>query len=128
MMLASLSKVSMILPPLPVLWMTAGARCVMFTKRESGRKEILPYLCKLHDELRIPMLYVSHSLEEVSFLCDYLLVMEQGRISFKGSINDALVSPQSPLATADNAAALLEGNVSKQEKDFQISTVQEYEK
>ena len=90
---------------------------------QERRKEILPYLGKLHDELSIPMLYVSHSLEEVSFLCDHLLVMEQGRISFKGSINDALVSPQSPLATADNAAALLEGNVSKQEKDFQISTI-----
>lgn len=87
------------------------------------KQEILPFLDKLHEELSIPMLYVSHSLEEVSRLCDYMLVMEQGRVEFKGGIHDALISPESPLATADNAAAVLEGSVSKQEKDFQLSTV-----
>ena len=87
------------------------------------KEEILPFLDKLHDELKIPMLYVSHSMEEVSRLCDYMLVMEQGRVQFNGNIHDALVSPKSPLARADNAAAIIEGNVSKQEKDFQLSTV-----
>ena len=52
-----------------------------------------------------------------------MLVMEQGRVQFNGNIHDALVSPKSPLARADNAAAIIEGNVSKQEKDFQLSTV-----
>jgi molybdate transport system ATP-binding protein len=87
------------------------------------KQEILPFLGKLHEELSIPMLYVSHSLEEVSFLCDHMLVMEQGSIRFKGNIQDSLVSPESPLATAENAAAILDGNVSKQEKEFQISTI-----
>ncbi len=87
------------------------------------KQEILPFLDKLHEELNIPMLYVSHSLEEVSRLCDYMMVMEQGRIEFLGGIHDALVSPSSPLATAENAAAVLEGSVSKQEKDFFLSTI-----
>lgn len=90
---------------------------------EYRKQEVLPFLDKLHDELNIPMLYVSHSLEEVSRLCDHMLVMQQGEVEFKGSLHDALVSPESPLATAENAAAVLEGNVSKQEKDFQLSTV-----
>lgn len=89
----------------------------------SRKQEILPFLGKLHEELSIPMLYVSHSLDEVSFLCDQILLMEQGRVRFKGNIQDALVSPRSPLSTAENAAAVLEGNVSKQEKEFQMSTV-----
>lgn len=87
------------------------------------KQEILPFLGKLHEELSIPMLYVSHSLEEVSFLCDHMLVMEHGSIMFKGNIHETLVSPRSPLATADNAAAVIEGTISKQEKDFQILTV-----
>jgi molybdate transport system ATP-binding protein len=90
---------------------------------QKRKGEILPFLDRLHEELNIPMLYVSHSMEEVSRLCDYMLVMEQGRVQFNGGIHDALVSPMSPLATADNAAALLEGTVSKQEKSFQLSTV-----
>ena len=84
---------------------------------------MLPFLDKLHEESNIPMLYVSHDMEEVSRLCDHLLVMEQGIVKFKGTVHDALVSHESPLVRAENAMALLEGNVSKQEKDFQLSTV-----
>ena len=87
------------------------------------KQEILPFLGKLHQQLSIPMIYVSHSLEEVSFLCDHMLVIEQGRVRFDGGIQQALVSSASPLAAAENAAAILDGNVSKQEKDFKISTV-----
>lgn len=90
---------------------------------QKRKQEILPFLDKLHDELKIPMLYVSHSLEEVSRLCDHMIVMEQGRIIFKGDIHDALVSSNSPLATAENSAAVLEGTVSKQEKEFHLSSV-----
>ena len=49
--------------------------------------------------------------------------MEKGRVQCKGNIQDALVYSESPRAKAENAAAVLEGNVSKQEKDFQLSTV-----
>ena len=90
---------------------------------EKRKQEILPYLESLHDELNIPVLYVSHDLDEMLRLCDYMLVMEQGRVIFNGNIHDALVSPGSPLATIGNAAMILEGTVSKLEKDFDISTV-----
>ena len=43
--------------------------------------------------------------------------------SFNGNVHDALVSPESPLATVESAAVMFEGSVSKQEKDFDISTV-----
>lgn len=90
---------------------------------EKRKQEILPYLEKLHEELNIPMLYVSHNLDEMLRLCDYMLVMEQGQQVFNGSMHDALVSPESPLARVENAVAVLEGTVSKQEKEFDISTV-----
>ncbi|MFK5947811.1 MAG: molybdenum ABC transporter ATP-binding protein [Methylococcales bacterium] len=91
---------------------------------DQRKQEILPFLERLHDEINIPMLYVSHSLDEVSRLCDHMLVMEQGRIQFNGSLHDALISPESPLATADNAAAILEVRAISQDKEFQISTVE----
>ncbi len=90
---------------------------------EKHKQEILPYLEKLHAELSIPVLYVSHNINEMLRLCDHMLVMEQGQVIFNGNIHDALVSPESPLATIGNAAVILEGTVSKQEKEFDISTV-----
>jgi len=90
---------------------------------EKRKQEILPYLEKLHEELNIPMLYVSHNLDEMLRLCDHMLVMDQGQLVFSGEIHDALVSPESPLVRVDNAVAVLEGTVSKQEKNFDISIV-----
>ena len=87
------------------------------------KQEILPYLEILHEELNIPMIYVSHDLDEMLRLCDFILVMEQGKLVFNGDIQHALIDQGSPLATIDNAVAVLEGTVSKQEKTFDISTV-----
>lgn len=87
------------------------------------RQEILPYLEMLHEELSIPMLYVSHDLDEMLRFCDYMLVMHRGQVQFNGTIQDALVLPESPLATIESASAVIEGTVSKQEKEFDISTV-----
>jgi len=90
---------------------------------EKRKQEILPFLERLHDELSIPMLYVSHNLGEISRLCDHMLVLEQGKIQFNGSLHDALISPESPLATADSAAAILEAKVIAHDEEFQLSTV-----
>jgi molybdate transport system ATP-binding protein len=91
---------------------------------DSRKQEILPYLEKLRDELSIPMLYVSHTLEEVSRLCDHMLVMDQGRVVFAGDIHSALVSRDSPLSHARNAEAMLEGVVVENNSDYKLITVQ----
>jgi molybdate transport system ATP-binding protein len=48
---------------------------------DSKRKsEILPYLERLHDELEIPMLYVSHAQDEVARLADHLVLLSDGKV------------------------------------------------
>lgn len=91
---------------------------------DARKQEILPYLEKLHDEINIPMLYVSHSLREVSLLCDEMLVMERGRLVFSGTTHAALVDTASPLAHARNAAALLEGTCVAYNNDYNLATIQ----
>lgn len=91
---------------------------------EKRKQEILPFLDRLHNELSIPMVYVSHNLDEVSLLCDHMLVIDKGRVQFNGTLHESLTSPESPLAHATNAAAVLEGNIIKQEKEHQISYLQ----
>ncbi len=43
------------------------------------KRELLPYLQRLAQEIHIPMLYVSHSLDEIQHLADRVLVLEAGR-------------------------------------------------
>ena len=45
-----------------------------------SKTEIWPYLERLHQELDVPVLYVSHDLSEVRRLADHVLVMHKGRI------------------------------------------------
>ena len=53
------------------------------------KTKIIPYLARIRDEFRLPILYITHDREEVLALCDEVLVMKEGRIA---SRHDALVS------------------------------------
>jgi len=58
---------------------------------DAARKsEIMPYLERLRDEAAVPMLYVSHSLDEVARLADNVIVLKQGRVVAQGSVFDML--------------------------------------
>lgn len=47
---------------------------------DTGLKaKIIPYLARIRDEFRLPMLYVTHDWDEVRALCGEVLILEQGR-------------------------------------------------
>ncbi|MFN3716821.1 MAG: molybdenum ABC transporter ATP-binding protein [Thiobacillus sp.] len=51
---------------------------------DKRRREILPYLDRLHAELDIPVLYVTHSVDEVARLADHLVVLDSGSVVWHG--------------------------------------------
>ena len=58
---------------------------------DAARKaEILPYLEKLRDEAKLPMLYVSHSLDEVAQLADSVIIVRNGKTVAHGPVFDML--------------------------------------
>lgn len=58
---------------------------------DEGRKQqILPFLRRVRDELRLPMLYVSHSINEILYLTPYLAVMDHGRILGQGLFSEVI--------------------------------------
>ncbi len=61
------------------------------------KRELLPYLAKLNKELKLPIIYVTHSLDEVLFLADEILLLEQGKLVLQGELeavwNDKLILP-----------------------------------
>lgn len=54
------------------------------------RAEILPYLEALRDEARLPMLLVSHAIDEVARLAHDIVVLRAGRVVGQGSVFDVL--------------------------------------
>lgn len=83
------------------------------------KKEILPYLETLHDELQIPMVYVSHAAEEVAQLADYLVILNQGKVIANGLLNETLTRLDLPAEFTDDAAVVIETRVGTQDgKDY----------
>ena len=56
------------------------------------RGRILPVLARIRDELRVPMLYVSHEPEEILALCDEALRLDLGRVVAHGAPAEVLGS------------------------------------
>ena len=71
------------------------------------KDELLPYFDRLHDELSVPAIYVSHDIDEISRLCDHLLILDEGRIVAQGSLFDVLSRVDIPQLAGRNAGVVL---------------------
>jgi molybdate transport system ATP-binding protein len=75
---------------------------------DSARKaEILPYLIRLKTSLRLPVLYVTHALDEIVRLADSLVLLEAGHVVGFGSVSEVASRADLPLAQRDDAGAVL---------------------
>ena len=56
------------------------------------KKRLIPFLLRIRDEFRIPLIYVTHDASELTALCDEVIVLECGRLIERGSSDDVLRS------------------------------------
>ena len=87
----------------------------------ASKQEIIPYLESLHEELEIPVLYVSHSADEVSRLADYLVVLNEGKVEASGDIINVLTRLNLPLAHADDASAVIHATVAAHDEKYNLT-------
>jgi molybdate transport system ATP-binding protein len=79
---------------------------------DAARKaEILPFLVRLKTALRLPVLYVTHSLDEAARLADSIVLIEAGQVLAFGSVSEVAARADLPLAQRDDAGAVLVCNV-----------------
>jgi molybdate transport system ATP-binding protein len=88
---------------------------------DNARKnDILPYLERLHRELAIPVVYVSHSQDEVARLADHLVLLDNGRVQASGAITTTLARLDLPLAQQQDASVVIEGRVLRHDARYQL--------
>ena len=90
---------------------------------QARKQEVLPYLERLHDALEIPVLYVSHAIDEVARLADHLLVLDAGRVVAQGSPAELMARIDLPLARGDETGALIEATIASHDDDYQLTNV-----
>jgi molybdate transport system ATP-binding protein len=88
-----------------------------------SKNDILPYLERLHDELAIPVIYVSHDIAEVERLADKMVLMENGKAQASGALTSLLADPNLPLARMPDAASVVVGEVISIDNEYGLSTL-----
>lgn len=85
------------------------------------KQEILPYLESLHRELDIPVLYVSHSREEVARLADHLVLLEAGRVQATGTVSELFSRLDLALAHGPDTETVIKAVVAGYDDEFELS-------
>ncbi|HSU98954.1 MAG TPA: molybdenum ABC transporter ATP-binding protein [Roseiarcus sp.] len=82
------------------------------------KNEILPFLERLRDRLKLPVVYITHDIAEVERLADQMVLMEKGRVIGAGPLEDLQSDPALPLAIARDAAVSVEAVIEANDEAY----------
>ena len=87
------------------------------------RNEILPWLERLHLSLRIPVLYVTHAMQELTRLADHVVLMDRGSVLLHGPVSHVLSDPRFAAAVGGEAGAVMTGSIKSHDDTFHLTCV-----
>ena len=87
------------------------------------RQEIYPWLERIRDELGTPMLYVTHSVDEIARLADHVVVMNRGRIVSSGPTAQVFAAVNSPVSIGDDVSVLIDGLIAAHDQQWNLMRV-----
>ncbi len=85
------------------------------------KNEILPYLERLHDELDIPVIYVSHSPDEVVRLANHVVMLGEGRVMAAGNVHETMARLDLPTAFTEDAGVVIDGRVAAHDDEYHLT-------
>lgn len=109
--------------------LAAGPRLLLMDEPlaalDAARKaEVLPYLERLHRELALPIVYVSHAIDEVARLAHTVVLMEQGRVTASGAVGEVLSRLDLPTARGEGAGVVLDAVLAERDAPWQLVRLQ----
>ncbi|MCK0209622.1 molybdenum ABC transporter ATP-binding protein [Starkeya koreensis] len=89
---------------------------------EARKAEILPYVERLRGEMGLPVLYVSHSVDEVMRLADRIAVLREGRQVAFGTVGEVMALPEVvPVIGRLDIGRVLDCVVARHDGDYALS-------
>jgi molybdate transport system ATP-binding protein len=89
---------------------------------EARKAEILPYIERLRDQARVPIVYVSHSIAEVARLASTVVLLSEGKVVATGSTIDIMPRLDLfPLTGRAEAGAVIEAVVERHDEQFGLT-------
>lgn len=90
----------------------------------AARRQCLQYLQRLRDSLALPMLYVSHDIEEVGQLAEHMLLLDNGKLEAQGSLLNLCSQLDTRLAHEEQAAAIVSGQVRRHDREYGLTELE----
>lgn len=91
---------------------------------DARKAEILPFLERLPAELSLPVIYVSHNIDEICRLCDHLLVLDDGRLAASGALQSVLVDLNIPALAGDEASSVIAGTIAGFDAEYELTEIE----
>ena len=88
------------------------------------KAEILPFIAGLRTALLLPVLYVTHAMDELVRLADHVVLIEAGRVVAQGKLGAMAARGDIPLALRDDAGAVLDAVVVAQDAARQLTRLE----
>ena len=89
------------------------------------KADLLPYVRQLPNRFGVPVIYVSHALDEVTYLADFLIVLGAGRVVATGPVDSVLERLDlGPAMGRFEAGSMLGGRVTLHDEQYQLTHVQ----
>ena len=85
------------------------------------KQEILPFLEALTTELKLPILYVSHAVDEIARLTDHLVILERGKVLHTGSTHELMSRADFPAPSASEIGVLLQASIAERDSQWQLA-------
>lgn len=89
---------------------------------EARKAEILPYIERLRDQSRVPIIYVSHSIAEVARLASTVVLLSEGKVAAAGPTSEIMQRLDLfPLTGRAEAGAVIEATVERHDEQFGLT-------
>jgi molybdate transport system ATP-binding protein len=93
---------------------------------EARKLEVLSLIERLRDEFKVPIIYVSHAVEEVARLASRVVVLENGRVIAAGTVDDVFGAGTIPAGTGESRferSSVLTGRVAGTRADYGLTEI-----
>jgi molybdate transport system ATP-binding protein len=88
------------------------------------KAELLPYIRQLPERFGIPLIYVSHAVEEVAQLANEVLILSAGQVVARGAVHAVLQQPEAEAVSGHfDAGVVLDGRVAGQVPEYALTEI-----